>query len=118
MIGFGVYGLFLIVRAVISPERADPDLKWARWGLPIPLSIDNVAAGAALGFAGYTPWLAPVLFGCATFVMSVAGHRISRTVAHFVDFIPKINTDLLVEFCFTLMAVLMAFSVTQPLSYG
>jgi putative Mn2+ efflux pump MntP len=118
MIGLGVYGLFLIVRAVISPERADPDLKWARWGLPIPLSVDNIAAGAALGIAGYTPWLAPVLFGFMTFMMSVAGHQVGRTVAHFVNFIPKINTDLLVGACFAIMAVLMAFGVTLPLSYG
>ena len=118
MIGLGAYGLFLIVRAVISPDHADPDLKWARWGLPIPLSVDNIAGGAALGLAGYTPWLAPVLFGCMTFVMSIAGHQTGRTVAHFIDFIPKINTDLLTGACFALMAALMAFGVTLPLSYG
>ena len=118
MIGLGAYGLFLIVRSVISPDHADPDLKWARWGLPVPLSVDNIAGGAALGLAGYTPWLAPVLFGCMTFVMSVAGHQIGRTVAHFVNFIPKINTDLLTGACFALMAALMALGVTLPLSYG
>jgi putative Mn2+ efflux pump MntP len=118
MIGLGAYGLFLIVRSVISPDHADPDLKWARWGLPVPLSVDNIAGGAALGLAGYTPWLAPVLFGCMTFVMSIAGHQIGRIVAHFVDFIPKINTDLLTGACFALMAVLMALGVTLPLSYG
>jgi len=62
--------------------------------------------------------LAPVLFGCMTFVMSVAGHQVGRTVAHFIDFIPKINTDLLTGACFALMAILMAFGVTLPLSYG
>jgi hypothetical protein len=114
----GVYGLFLIGKAVISPNRADPDLRWARFGLPIPLSVDNVAAGTALGLAGFSPWLAPVLFGCMTFVMSVAGHQIRRTVAHFIDFIPKMNTDLLTGACFALMAILMAFGVSLPLSYG
>ncbi|MBO0804576.1 MAG: manganese efflux pump [Nocardiopsaceae bacterium] len=118
MIGLGGYGLFLIIRAVISPDRADPDLKWARFGLPIPLSIDNVAGGAALALAGYTPWLAPVLFGVMTFVISVAGHQIGRTVAHFVSFIPKIDTDLLTGACFAVMAALMALGVTLPLSYG
>jgi len=117
MIGLGVYGAFLIIRALISPNRADPDLRWARFGLPIPLSVDNVAAGAALGVAGYSPWLAPVLFGVMTFVMSVAGHQIGRTVAHFVDFIPKLNLDLVTGAMFVLMAVLMAFGVTLPLSY-
>jgi hypothetical protein len=33
-------------------------------------------------------------------------------VAHFIDFIPKINTDLLTGVCFAFMAVLMAFGVT------
>jgi len=117
MIGLGVYGVFLIIRAFISPERADPDLRWARFGLPIPLSVDNVAAGAALGVAGYSPWLAPVLFGVMTFVMSVAGHQIGRTVAHFVDFIPKLNLDLVTGAMFVLMAALMAFGVRLPLSY-
>jgi putative Mn2+ efflux pump MntP len=118
MIGLGAYGVFLIARAVISPNRADPDLKWARFGLPIPLSVDNVAAGAALGVAGYSPWLAPVLFGSMTFVMSVAGHQVGRTVAHFFDFIPKLNLDLVTGVMFALMAVLMACGVTLPLSGG
>jgi putative Mn2+ efflux pump MntP len=116
MIGLGAYGVFLIARAVISPERADPDLKWARRGLPLPLSVDNVAAGTALGLAGYSPWLAPILFGVITFVVSIAGHQIGRTVAHFFDFIPRINTDLLTGIAFALIAVMMAFGVTLPLS--
>ena len=52
-----------------------------------------------------------------TFVMSVAGHQIGRTVAHFIDFIPKINLDLVTGAMFALMALLMAFGVTLPLSY-
>ena len=116
MIGLGAYGLFLIVRAVVSPEHADPNLKWARRGLPLPLSVDNVAAGTALGLAGYSPWLAPMLFGVITFVVSVAGHQIGRTVAHFFDFIPRINTDLLTGIAFAAIACLMAFGVALPLS--
>lgn len=116
MIGLGGYGLFLIVRAVISPERADPNLRWARLGLPLPLSIDNVAAGTALGLAGYSPWLAPMLFGSVTFAVSIAGHQVGRTVAHFFDFIPKINTDLLTGIGFASIAALMALGVTLPLS--
>lgn len=116
MIGLGAYGLFLIIRALISPERADPNLKWARAGLPLPLSVDNVAAGTALGLAGYSPWLAPILFGAVTFGMSLAGHQIGRTVAHFFDFIPRINTDLLTGIGFAVIAALMAFGVALPLS--
>jgi putative Mn2+ efflux pump MntP len=116
MIGLGGYGLFLIARAVISPERADPNLKFARRGLPLPLSVDNIAAGTALGLAGYSPWLAPILFALITFGMSVAGHQIGRTVAHFFDFIPRINTDLLTGIAFASLAGLMALGITVPLS--
>lgn len=116
MVGLAAYGLFLIVRAVISPERADPDLKWARFGLPIPLSIDNVVGGTALGLAGYSPWLAPFLFAVITFGMSLAGHQIGRTVASAVGFIPKINTDLLTGIGFAVMAALLALGVHLPLS--
>jgi len=114
MIGLGAYGVFLIVRAVISPERADPDLQWARRGLPLPLSVDNVAAGTALGLAGYSPWLAPILFGVITFVISIAGHQIGRTVAHFFDFIPHINTDLLTGIAFVAMAVFLVVGINLP----
>ncbi len=114
LIGLGGYGIFLIARAIISPERADPNLTWARRGLPLPLSVDNVAAGTALGLAGYSPWLAPILFGLITFLMSVAGHQIGRTVAHFIDFIPRINTDLLTGIAFVAIALLMALGVTLP----
>ena len=118
IIGLGGYGIFLIARSLISPERADPNLKWARRGLPLPLSVDNIAAGTALGLAGYSPWLAPVLFGVITFAMSIAGHQIGRTVAHFFDFIPRINTDLLTGIGFAVIAALMALGITLPLSGG
>ena len=116
MVALGAYGAFLIVRALISPERADPNLKWARRGLPLPLSVDNVVAGAALGLAGYSPWLAPILFGVITFVMSIAGHQIGRIVAHFFDFIPRMNTDLLTGIGFAAIAAMMALGITVPLS--
>jgi manganese efflux pump family protein len=104
-LGLGVYGLFVIVRALRSPEHPDPDLRWATRGLPLPLSIDNVAAGASLALAGYSPWLAPPLFAVVTFVMSVAGHQIGRTAAHFF---PRIRTDLFTGIAFIAMAALVA----------
>ena len=104
-VGLAGYGLFVVVRALRSPEDADPDMRWATRGLPLPLSIDNVAAGASLGLIGYSPWLAPVLFGTITFVMSVAGHQIGRAAAHFI---PRIRTDLLTGIAFVAMAALVA----------
>ena len=104
-IGLGLYGLFVVVRALRSPENGDPDLRFATRGLPLPLSVDNVAAGASLGLAGYSPWLAPALFGAVTFVMSVAGHQIGRTAAQFI---PRLRTDLLTGLAFVGMAALVA----------
>jgi len=102
--GLAAYGLFVVIRALVSPEGADPDLRWARRGLPIPLSVDNVAAGASLGLAGYSPWLAPVLFGVITFAMSLAGHQFGRAAAHLI---PRLRTDLLTGVAFMAMAVLV-----------
>jgi len=102
--GLLVYGLFVVAKALVSPEEADPDMRWARRGLPLPLSIDNVAAGASLGLAGYSPWLAPALFGVTTFFMSIAGHQLGRAASHFV---PRIRTDLLTGLAFVAMAILV-----------
>jgi manganese efflux pump family protein len=110
-IGLGAYGLFVLIRAVLSPEHADPDLRFATRGLPLPLSVDNVAAGAARGLAGFSPWLAPILFGTITFLMSVGGHQIGRTVAHFI---PRLRTDLLTGIGFVTMAVLLVVGVSLP----
>jgi manganese efflux pump family protein len=107
-LGLAAYGVFVIVRALIRPEHADPDLKWATRGLPVPLSVDNIAAGASLGLAGYSPWLAPALFAVITFVMSVAGHQVGRVAAHFV---PRIRTDLLSGIAFVAMAVLVVAGI-------
>jgi manganese efflux pump family protein len=104
-IGLGAYGIFVVIRALRSPEHADPDLRWATRGLPLPLSVDNVTAGASLGLAGYSPWLAPVLFGVVTFAMSVAGHQIGRTAAQFI---PRLRTDLLTGIAFVAMAAMVA----------
>ncbi len=43
--------------------------------------------------------------------MSVAGHQIGRTAAHFI---PRIRTDLLTGIAFVTMAVLLGLGVTLP----
>ena len=43
----GAYGLFLIVRAWLTPEPEGLDGPWAVCGLLVPLSMDNVAAGTS-----------------------------------------------------------------------
>jgi putative Mn2+ efflux pump MntP len=103
-IGLASYGLWVIVQSIRSPQQADPDMRTARRWLPVPLSLDNVAAGATLGLVGYSPWLAPPLFGLTTLVMSIAGHQIGRTVA---TYIPRLRTDMLTGVAFVVMAGLV-----------
>ena len=79
-----------------------------RFQLPVPLSVDNLAAGAALGLAGYSVWVAPPLFAFCTFVVSVAGHQIGRTVANYI---PRLRTDLLTGVAFVLMAGMVVAGV-------
>lgn len=110
-VGLGGYGLYVVVRALMSPEHADPDLRFATRGLPLPLSVDNVAAGASLGLLGFSPWLAPPLFGVITFLVSIVGHQIGRTAAHFV---PRIRTDLLTGLAFVTMAVFLMVGISLP----
>ncbi|HWC22986.1 MAG TPA: manganese efflux pump [Flexivirga sp.] len=107
-VGLGSYGLFVIYKAFTSPESADPDLKTARRWLPVPLSVDNVLGGAAIGLAGYSPWVAPILFAFTTFVVSLAGHQVGRMVAQFI---PRLRTDLLTGFAFVLMAGMVVVGV-------
>jgi manganese efflux pump family protein len=103
--GLAGYGIYLIVKSIRSPERVDPDMKIARRWLPVPLSLDNVAGGAALGLAGGTIWIAPVLFGVTTAILSFAGHAIGKTVVSFVPF--RVRPDLLTGIGVLLMSGLI-----------
>ena len=84
------YGLYLIIHAWrTAPEEIDE--RWALFGLPLPLSLDNVVAGASLGLLGYSPWLAPPLFGVITAVMTLVGLQFGKVAAGFI----RIRSDLL-----------------------
>jgi putative Mn2+ efflux pump MntP len=101
-IALGVYGLYLIIRAWRTPA---PDIEqpWAIFGLLVPLSMDNVVAGTSLGLLGYSPWVAPLLFGATTFVMSLVGLQVGRVAAHFI----RIRPDLLTGVALVVMATVL-----------
>jgi len=97
------YGLFLVIQAWRTPEPEEPDQRWALFGLPVPLSLDNVVAGTSLGLLGFSPWLAPPLFGVITALMTLAGLQLGRVLARFVH----IRSDLLTGVALLIMAVLI-----------
>lgn len=97
------YGLFLVIQAWRTPEPEEPDQRWALFGLPVPLSLDNVVAGTSLGLLGFSPWLAPPLFGVITALMTVAGLQLGRVLARFI----KIRSDLVTGVALVVMAILV-----------
>ena len=97
------YGVYLVVQAWRTPEPEEPDQRGALFGLPLPLSLDNIVAGTSLGLLGYSPWLAPPLFGVITFVMSLVGLQLGRAAARLV----RIRSDLVTGVALVVMAVLV-----------
>src|SRR3954462_3181355 len=102
----GAYGLYLIVHAWRSPAEELGE-RWALVGLPLPLSLDNVVAGTSLGLLGYSPWLAPPLFGTITALMTLVGLQIGGAAASVID----IRSDLLTGIALLVMAIVMGLGL-------
>jgi manganese efflux pump family protein len=103
----GAYGVYLLVQASRNPAEEELDERWVLFGLPLPLSLDNVVAGTSLGLAGYSPWLAPPLFGVITAVMTLAGLQVGRAAARFI----RIRADLLTGVALVVVAVALALGL-------
>jgi putative Mn2+ efflux pump MntP len=102
-VALGAYGLYLVIRSFLTPATDDLDQPWAIFGLLVPLSLDNVVAGASLGLLGVTPWLAPVVFGFCTFAMALVGLQVGRGAAHVI----RIRPDLLTGAALVVMAAVL-----------
>jgi putative Mn2+ efflux pump MntP len=102
-VALGAYGLYLVIRAWLTPPPEDIEQPWALYGLLVPLSLDNVVAGTSLGLLGYSLWLAPLMFGAITSVVAFAGLRIGRAAASFI----RIRPDLLTGAALLIMAVVL-----------
>jgi putative Mn2+ efflux pump MntP len=103
----GAYGLFLLVQAWRTPEPEELDQRWALFGLPLPLSVDNVVAGTSLGLVGFSPWLAPPVFGVITALMTFVGLELGRAAARYI----RLRSDLLTGVALIVMAILLALGV-------
>jgi putative Mn2+ efflux pump MntP len=102
-VALGAYGLYLVIRAFMTPATDDLDQPWAIFGLLVPLSLDNVVAGASLGLLGVSTWFAPVVFGLSTFVMALVGFQVGRAAAHVI----RIRPDLLTGAALVVMAAVL-----------
>jgi len=105
----GAFGLYLLVQAWRTPTGASEDLdrRWALFGLPLPLSVDNIFAGTSLGLLGFSPWLAPPLFGAITALMTLVGLELGRAAAHFI----RVRTDVLAGVALIIMAIVLGLGL-------
>jgi manganese efflux pump family protein len=103
----GAFGVYLIVEASRTSAPEELDQQWALFGLPLPLSIDNVVAGTSLGLQGFSPWLAPPLFGVITALMTFVGLAIGRIAAGHI----RMRSDLLTGVGLVVIAILQALGL-------
>jgi putative Mn2+ efflux pump MntP len=103
-VALGAYGVFLIVQAWRNPPEEDLDQRWALFGLPLPLSLDNIVAGTSLGLVGVSPWLASPLFGAITALMTFVGLQLGAVAAGLI----RIRADLLTGVALVIMATVLA----------
>jgi putative Mn2+ efflux pump MntP len=107
VIALGAYGAYLLVRAWRTSAPEEFDQLRALFGLPLPLSLDNVVAGTSLGLLGFSPWVAAPVFGAITAVMSFAGLQLGRAAAHFV----RIRSDVLTGVALLVMATVLGLGM-------
>jgi putative Mn2+ efflux pump MntP len=105
--GLGAYGLYLVVHAWRNAEPEAVDDRWMVFGLPLPLSLDNIVAGTSLGLLGYSPWIAPPLFGAITALTTIVGLQLGRLVGQFI----RIRPDLLTGVALLIMAPLVGLGL-------
>ena len=102
-IALGAYGLYLVIRAWRTAASEELDRPWAVFGLLVPLSADNVLAGTSLGLLGFSPWLAPAVFGVITALMALVGLQFGRAAGRLV----RIRPDLLTGVALVVMATVL-----------
>ncbi|QBD75529.1 hypothetical protein EPA93_05730 [Ktedonosporobacter rubrisoli] len=80
------YGIFLIVRSLLTriTEEPEPNEGIVLLGMPLSLSLDNMIAGTGLGLFGFSPLFSAVVFGAITFLMSLIGLQLGKFIARFI----------------------------------
>jgi putative Mn2+ efflux pump MntP len=104
-----LYGLYLIVRALqtAAQEELQAEHSWSIFGLPVPLSLDNVIAGTGLGLIGLSPLVPASLFGAITFLMTFVGLQLGRMASRLIPL--RLRWDLVVGVVLVIEALVLAF---------
>jgi putative Mn2+ efflux pump MntP len=107
-IALAAYGVHLLVHAWRTPAPEEFDQRLALLGLPLPLSLDNIVAGTSLGLLGFSPWVAPPVFGAITALMTFAGLQLGRAAAGFIRIRPDVLTGVALVGMATVLALARA----------
>ena len=105
----GLYGLYLIVRAMqtATQEELEAERRWSIFGLPVPLSLDNVIAGTGLGMMGMSPLVPATLFGVVTTLMTLVGLQLGLVISRIIPVRPP--WDVVVGVALIIEAFVLAF---------
>ena len=103
----GTFGLYLLVRAARGGSPEGPDYRWAVFGLPLPLSIDNFVAGTGLGLLGVSPWISAATFAAVTALMSFVGLQLGRVASYLI----RVRHDLLAGAGMIIAAVVLGLGL-------
>lgn len=108
-----LFGLFLLVQAYRhwDSEPDEMEESWTIFGLPLPLSIDNLVGGAGLGLLGFNPWISALVLGSMTFVLSVVGLLLGRLIARLVRL--NLRYELVTGAGLLIQAIVLAVLATQ-----
>jgi putative Mn2+ efflux pump MntP len=106
-----LYGIYLIVRALrtATQEELEAEHRWSIFGLPVPLSLDNVIAGTGLGLLGLSPLVPAILFGVITALMTLVGLQLGRIVSRFIRI--RLRWDVVVGVVLIIEALMLGFRV-------
>lgn len=107
----GLYGLYLILGTLRTgtQEELEAEHRWTVFGLPVPLSLDNLIAGAGLGLIGLSPLVPATLFGATTFLMTLVGLQLGRIASRFIRI--RFRWDLVVGVTLIIEALILGLGI-------
>ena len=107
LLGYGAYLLIQAWRVPAAEGDGEFEKSWTLFGLPLPLSIDNIVAGTGLGLLGFSPWLPAVIFGVITTVMSLTGLVLGRLAFRLVSNRINIRYEIVTGIALIIEAVVL-----------
>jgi putative Mn2+ efflux pump MntP len=102
LFAYGVYVIY-VARRYVGREVEDTG-GWMVLGLPLSLSLDNLAAGTSLGMIGFPIVISVLVIGAISALMSLAGLLLAKTAVNLI----KPRSELFAGVALVVIAVTLA----------